>query len=281
MSVIYKKIINTNTHKDYKFNIELFNSAFEMARVDKEREITNTRFRDARRNIDRSWTGIEDFEQAMEFLRNGHQETVDKLKQKINLTGQSKRFNFQNNPQGFAPIVPLALKGVPNCMVDMTMKPIKAKVIDIYYDMTCSSYVESDDIIKAGREMLKAIYELEAQGYRFNLYSVQSYSDRGGSDMVIIKIKSATQPVDLKRISFPICHTGFFRVIGFDWYSRFPNGTYRMCYGHSIKNEFYEELNDVAKQLFGKNSVYFSAQKIIDEDDNYIKNVLLNKDNNK
>lgn len=284
MSTIIEKTISTSGHKKYKVNVEQFSSAMEVAMTCENREITDSQFDDQKtEKIDKSWSGVRSYEEALELLRNGHQETVDTLKQKIkvNLGAQKKRFQFQNQPQGFSPIVPLALKGVPNCMIDMKMVPMKSKVVDVYYDMTCSCSTDSEDIINAGRKILSAIMMMEAQGYRFNLYAVQTYSGSRDADMLVVKVKSATQPLDLKRISFPLCHTGFFRVVGFDWYSRFPKGKYRGGYGNTLKFEFKNkgELDEFAEQMFGKNAVFFSAQKIVKEDEQYIKEVLTNGSN--
>lgn len=284
MSTITNKTLSTRNHRNFKVNIERFSSAMEVAQTCEEREITDSRFHDKVKEAGGSWDGVENYQQAIDFLRNGHQETVEAMKQKIkvNIGTQTKRFRFQNSPQGFNPIVPLALKGVPNCMIDMRMVPIKSKVVDVYYDMTCSCGTSSERIIEAGKELLQAIYELEAQGYRFNLYGMQSYTDERSADMMLVKIKSSTQPIDIKRISFPLCHTGFFRVIGFDWYSRFPKGKYRSGYGHAVASEFYnEELNEYVKQMFGNNAIYFSAQKNIHYNTEHYKEVLTNESNNK
>lgn len=283
MSKFIQKTINTSEHKNYKVNIEYYDSAMEVAKDCDTRPITNSSFDDKRQKHFSDWDGVESYEQALDFLKNGHQETVESMRNqfKANISGQRKRFSFQNAPQGFSPIVPLALKGVPNCMIDMQMTQIKAKVLDIYYDMTCSYSTDSNDIIKAGQKILGTIMELEAQGYRFNLYAVQSYSGSRDADVLIVKIKSSTQPIDLKRISFPLCHTAFFRVIGFDWYSKTPHGKFRSAYGHATGYEFKHELKEFAEQTFGKNATYFTATKIIAEDKEYIKGVLTNDKNNK
>lgn len=226
-----------------------------------------------------SWFGVKSYDEALELLRNGYQPTVDAMGGvfKASRNGVAKRITFQNEIQGFAPVVPLALKGVPNCMVNMTMKHIKAKVIDVYYDMAASCSVKSSDIIKAGQALLGTIVELEKQGYRFNIYAVQSYSDEVSCDMLAVKVKSSGQPLDLKRISFPLTHTAFFRVIGFDWYSKVPGGKHRSGYGHALGHEINNaELQESAKQLFGKSAVYFSAANIIGKDKESIKEVLTN-----
>lgn len=277
--MIKDKRIKVNSRKTIAFHVEHFDSAQEVARTCATRQITSGMFDDMRKRGMYSWFGVKSYDEALELLRNGYQPTVDAMGGvfKASRNGVAKRITFQNEIQGFAPVVPLALKGVPNCMVNMTMKPIKAKVIDVCYDMTASCSVKSSDIIKAGQALLGTIVELEKQSYRFNIYAVQSYSDEVSCDMLAVKVKSSGQPLDLKRISFPLTHTAFFRVIGFDWYSKVPGGKHRSDYGHALGYEINNaELQESAKQLFGKSAVYFSAANIIGKDKESIKEVLTN-----
>lgn len=277
--MIKDKRIKVNSRKTIAFHVEHFDNAQEVARTCATRQITSDRFDDMRKRDMGSWFGVKSYDEALELLRNGYQPTVDAMGGvfKASRNGVAKRITFQNEIQGFAPVVPLALKGVPNCMVNMTMKPIKAKVIDVCYDMTASCSVNSSDIIKAGQALLGTIVELEKQDYRFNIYAVQSYSDEVSCDMLAVKVKSSGQPLDLKRISFPLTHTAFFRVIGFDWYSKVPGGKHRSGYGHALGYEINNaELQESAKQLFGKSAVYFSAANIIGKDKESIKEVLTN-----
>lgn len=267
----------------YKFHMERFDSAMEVAKTCQTREITDSRFDDKQKESFGSWEGVNSYEEAMNFLRDGHQPTVDAIKEKfkISASGTGKRFTFQNNIVGFAPVVPLALKGVPNSMVNMVAKPMKNKVIDVYYDITCNCGTSSDTIIKNGQKVLGAIMELETQGYRFNLYAVQGYCRSGSADMLIVKVKSDSQPLDLKRISFPLCHTAFFRVVGFDWYSRVPGGKYRSGYGTSLLSDVGESrMKKIAIELFGKNALYISGATIKDKQGEYIKEVLTNDSEN-
>ena len=268
MSVIKK--FNLKSVPGYKIMCESYNSAADIVADCKKRAITNKCFDNmADGNLggqDKKWCGVDSYEQALEYLEKGYQPIVDKLKiaVKANISGQSKRINFHNDIVGYAPIVPLAIMGVPTAMVNTDIKPIKSKVIDVYYDGTFSCGVKSDDIIKTGAKVISVILQLEQQGYRFNLYQVQSYSDVNDCDMLCVKIKDSMQPIDLKRISFPLTHTGFFRVIGFDWYSKTPKGKYRACYGHALCHEgkVNDKLGDVFKEMFGGNVVYISGNKL-------------------
>lgn len=265
------------------FNVEVFDSANEVVRVSKQRKITDSRFH----NFDEGWmpsgdwAGVKTFQEALDMMQTGYQPTVDKLKTgiKANVQGQAKRISFYNDVVGFQPVVPLALQGVPNCMVNSYMKPIKAKVLNVYYDLTCACHVSSEDIIKAGEKLLAAIMELEAQGYKFNLYAIQTYWEDSskGADVLCTKVKSSNTPLDLKRISFPLTHTAYFRVIGFDWVSKTPNGHYRSSYGSVLGNDFDErQMQAGFKEIFGQNCVVFSASKILDKDTEHFKEVITN-----
>ena len=278
MSTIKNKTAMVGKRK-FDIHMEQFETAMEVAQTCKTRKITDPSFHNKEKESFSDWEGVGSYDEALELLKGGYQPTVDKMAGVFKATknGEGKRFAFQNSVQGFAPIVPLFLNRVPNCMLDMQMKPIKAKVIDVYYDMTASCGTDSDDIIKAGQTLLGSIIELEKQGYRFNLYAVQSYSDGKTCDMLVVKVKSSGQPLDLKRISFPLTHTAFFRVIGFDWYSKVPGGKYRPSYGHAIAyDNTDEQLQEIAHQIFSKTAVYFSATKIIKESKDHVKEVLTN-----
>lgn len=279
MSTIISRQISTKHHKNYPINMEMFKSALEVADTCKTRQITNSWFDNMQKNSSISrWNGVKSYSEAIDLLRGGYQPIVDELKlsTKINRHGEQKRIQFRNEVQGFMPVVPLAMMGVPNSMINTTIKPIKRKVLDVYYDTTANAGVKPDAIIKVGQTLLGAILELEQQGYKFNLYAVQTYSDRDGADCICVKVKSSDKPLDLKRMSFPLCHTAFFRVIGFDWYSKFPKGTYRSGYGHNINQEFESEYPDLIKQLFGENAIMFNANELLrDGNADSIKSALL------
>lgn len=270
------------------FVVESYNSTADVVRDCKTRSITSSSFKNMQEKGkvegDKSWYGVDSYEQALQFLEEGYQPTVESLKAgvKMNLQGNGKRISFHNDIVGYAPIVPLAILGVPNSMINSHMKPIKAKVIDVYYNMTASAFVSSKSIIEAGVKLLGAIIALEQQGYRFNIYAVQCYYDNKKCYMLKVKVKDAMQPIDLKRISFPLTHTGFFRVIGFDWYSKCPKAKHLSGYGRPIENDFNRNrLTEAMKELFGENAVWFGCQKIVNESEQYVKEVLENAGNQK
>ncbi len=277
MSVIKK----VKTSK-FKATIECFNSANEVVEVSSKREITDSCFHDMHDPSQISSNmGVASFEEAENLMKTGYQPAVDRLKKgiKANLAGQGKRVSFKNDVVGFQPIIPLALQGVPTCMVNTYMKPIKSKVLNIYYNIAVSWATSSKDIINAGVKLLSAILELEMQGYKFNIYAIQSYYDDYDKQayMLSTKVKSANTPLDLKRISFPLTHTAYFRVIGWDWYSRCPEAKYISGYGRPFAS-FYnnEEMTKIMTEIFHEKCVYFSATEIIEQDTEAIKEAIKN-----
>ena len=256
----------------YKIMCERYNSAAEVVNDAKTRKITDTRFDNMAVNLggqNSNWCGVKNYEEALKLLSEGYQPIVEKLKAEIkaNVQGNAKRVSFTNDIVGYAPVVPLAIMGVPNAMMNSYMKTIKAKVVDVYYDGVFGCGVSSDKIIATGSKIIAMILQLEQQGYRFNLYQVQSYSDGTDCDMMTVKLKDAAQPLDLKRVSFPMTHTAFFRVIGFDWYSKTPRGKFRSAYGHALVNEgrVNKKIDEIAKTMFGENAVYISGEQLRQE----------------
>ena len=261
--------------------VESFDCADEVIRVCKNRPLRREAGfdTDEQKKHHRSFTGVESWEEACEFLKTGYQPSVEKFKTgvKASLAGQGKRISFFNDVVGFQPIVPLALQGVPCSMQNSYMKPIKAKVLDVYYDMTVNCGIDKKDLQAAGEKLLGAILGLEMQGYKFNLYAIQTYCDSRSFDMLCTKVKASNTPLDLRKISFPLTHPGYFRCIGFDWYSRMPKSKYRGGYGYPLSSEYNEErLKKGFQQIFGKNAVAFAAAKIIETDAEHIKGVLTN-----
>lgn len=268
-------------------HVEVFNSANEVVEKSATRKPTsdsffhNKDFASDTKPLGRSgWYGVDTFGEAKELMKTGYQPTVEKLGKsfKANINGSGKRISFFNDVVGFTPIVPLALMGVPNSMLNSYMKPIKAKVIDIYYDMTASCGTKPEQIIEAGQKLLGAIISLEMQGYKFNLYAIQSYFEsEKGADVLCVKVKASNTPLDLKRISFPLTHTAFFRCIGFDWYSKVPGGKFRYGYGNALGYNFNEQvMNKGFEQLFGKKCVVFSAARVIKHNQDSLKDSIVN-----
>lgn len=270
--------------KKLTVNLEYYTDSYSMVEDCRSRNITDSRFDDmSTKRLRRNWEGVANYEEALKLLEHGYEDVVDVIKAETTRSYQrysqnAKRFKTFPDVMGFQPIIPNVLQGLPLTMVNSSMTPLKIKVIDIYYDMTCSSSTEPEEIIHNGCELLKCILGLEKQGYKLNLYICNSYSDDNAADMLCVKVKDSDKPLDIKRISFPTAHSAYFRVLGFDWYSKFPIGKYRGGYGCALGYHYRgKELSDMAHNIFGKNAVYITATEIMNQQSEYIKDTLMNR----
>ena len=280
MSIIMNKEIvaqrsgvkGVNKERKIAIHMERFDSVMEVADKCNTREMTSNEFHNMRKESLRSWHGVNTYDEAIDLMHNGYEPQVTMMELDRIARGEGKRIAFSNNIVGFAPVVPLALKGVPNCMIDMRMKPAKIKVIDLYYECTHSASCGADELIADGKKVLGAIMAMERSGYKINLYAMQSYANSDDCDMMIVKIKSSSQPFDLKKMSYALMHPAFFRVIGFDWYSKFPDAKFRFGYGHWLAREFNDKelLQEEFRKIFGNNAVYLSGMETNIHDQQYI-----------
>ena len=282
--MIFEKKFKKDDKRIMKVNLESYNSVQEMVYDLEHRQYSCYDYKNSQDSHEREmpynsewYGGIKSHKDAFELLKNGYNIKVEEFDKdlKSKLGGIGKRFSFRNNVCGFAPIVPLSIMNVPECMIDMYMKPIKAKVITIVYCNSCKASTSSDTIINAGKKLLSALVQLEMEGYRFNLYATQNYTDSDSSDILMIKLKSANQPLDIKRCAFPLMHTAFFRAIGFEWVAKTPNGKYRWGYGKELKDNLYQnEFKRFVKEIYGENSIYISIDQIRDKGVEHIKEML-------
>ena len=255
---------------------EIYNSAAEVAKDGKNRPILIKGYDLRRHGITKEWNGVGSYEEALELLETGYQPVVEALSESMKInSGENSRFTFNNDVVGFIPVIPLVLSGVPKCMVNIKMTPMKCKVIDIYYDMTANCTYSPNDFIKAGKIVLSTIMGLEKQGYKFNLYGIQSYvGTEYTADLLCVKIKSSDRPLDLKRMSFPLTHPAFFRVIGFDWQGKSPItrdiGGGR---GQALSQRYdTKSAEKIIKTMYGNNAFYLSCTDLINH--NYDKDSL-------
>lgn len=268
MSITKEKNITVNG-RVFSVNAEIYNST---KYVIEDANSRSVRIHDYKlEGVHKSWHGVDSWEEALDLLRDGYKPVVERLKATLkSKTTTENKTQIVNAVQGFMPSVPLALKNIPQCMLTVDRNVPAARVIDLYYDVTANCDTNVDEFIKAGEAMLSVILGLEKQGYRFNLYAVQSYTSHGSykADFLCVKVKSSDKPIDIKRMSFALIHPAFFRVIGFDWESKSPITRDIGCgRGRGFYYDFSpEEKKEIIKEIFGENAHYLPCKAIINSD---------------
>lgn len=169
-----------------------------------------------------NWTGTRTFEEACELFKNGWTEMSERLKNRLKVEGKFEPSMTSRNVQsvqGYHPIVPLYLMGIPNNMVRRQMVPMKQKVVTLNKSLNYPFYVKSEQIIDESIKAFRIIQKLESQNYRVNLNLVIGVSGlyRCESEKYFIKIrlKSSTEKLNISKLSFPLVHPSMLRRLYF------------------------------------------------------------------
>lgn len=161
-----------------------------------------------------SWSGTSSFEEACNLFINGWDKKTLELKQKLDFEEhKEQQMTYKNvqSVQGYHPIVPLYLMGVPNNMVTKKMVPMKKKVINIDKTIAYSFNVKPEQIIDESVKAIRIINRLERQNYRVNLNLV-GVSERNGVGVGFkIKLKSANESLNISKLTFPLIHPSMLR----------------------------------------------------------------------
>ena len=249
-------------------DMEFFDCATELYEVTRDRPILYCDDRLNTYDLPASYCGgISSVEEAIRMLYEGWEDKVPEARLMLdeiqNTIPKAKR-SFQNSPVGFAPVVPLAIMGVPNCMITDVRKPVKSRIIEIHYDFGAPSTTSAEALMWAGMRTIAEIIRLEKQGYRIRLYASHWQAEGSHGDAAIVKLKSEYAPLDLKRLMFPMFHPGYFRIIHFGWYDRCPTEKYLSDGGNSLYM-FYQRWEDlIVERCLGPNAIFISAKRMID-----------------
>lgn len=230
MRVINKRLENENC----KVYFEQFNNYQEFLNVIEEREKTNThsltntlKFRAS----DSEFAQVKNYEEARDLLINGWDAEIEYLKEQVNEASKDlderKVLKQINDVVGFMPIVPNAILGLPNSMINMKKDNRKIRIIKFLIDTTVSANVSSREAMKYYSQVLARIALLERKGYRcrievMNMFSRECVSSGKVKAGCSVLIKSENQPFDLKRMAYPIAHVSMLRVFGFGWENTLP-----------------------------------------------------------
>jgi len=191
----------------------------------------------SRRN---DWFGTNTFEEACELFKNGWTEMSERLKNKLKAEGKFEPTMTSRNVQsvqGYHPIVPLYLMGIPNNMVRRQMVPMKQKVVTLNKSLDYSSRVSSQQIIDESVKAFRIIQKLESQNYRVNLNLVigvsgSMWNSSGEKYFIRIRLKSANEKLNISKLSFPLVHPSMLRRLYFRFIEVHPPVSKSFLHGY-------------------------------------------------
>ena len=230
-------------------NTETFNSISAFLNAINSRKNNENMKRDnsSHRTNDISFFATANYEEAEKLITNGWEEKLPEIKRqftssvKQNSNGTINKRRTYNHVEGYAPHVPNAILGVPQSMINTQRVAQKVKVVSLIYSPTANCGTNGDTFIKAGIVILNIVKQLELNGIRVNLKiaakdSMDYDNNYAGS---FVTIKNYREPLDLKKVAFPIAHPSMLRRFGFKWLETFPElkGDFSGGYGHTVSDE--------------------------------------------
>lgn len=171
---------------------------------------------------DYRFTQTHSYEEAVDLFHNGWSEMSQRLSQRLKAEGKMEHVMVAKPVQsveGFQPIVPLYLSGIPNNMINRKMQPVKQKVVTLNKSVSYSCGVSTDEIIDESIKAFRIIQKLEAQNYRVNLNVVLGVYEANGywSDTIKngyaikVKLKKANEKLNISKLAFPLVHPSMLR----------------------------------------------------------------------
>lgn len=161
------------------------------------------------------------YDEAMHMLTTGWQVESEKLRtmlQTSELRAKPKRSpQFGLGVVGYAPIVPLALAGVPQNMVTKVLKVGRDKVITVNKSISYHCGISTREIERESAKALALVRRLEQCGYSVNLNVVWGARCSGIKQEYIwkVRVKNANERLNLSKVSFPMVNPAMLRRIMF------------------------------------------------------------------
>lgn len=234
---------------------------------------------DSSKSGSKSFTGTKSLEEALDLLEHGWTDRLEEIKKEIaqfshvvTKEATAQRVRPYNHVVGYVPNVPNAILGLPESMINTTRVPQKVKTVQIVHNMGVNCGIDANDILKAGITTLKLVNILEAKGIRVRFDCI-CYSGMQGNERAFckVKLKDWRQPLDLRKVAFPIAHPSFFRRIGFRFLETVPGlekSGWAFGYGTPLANDGYvKELEELKRcNLFGDNDFLTSTTLCMEND---------------
>lgn len=213
--------LDYKNHKKQEANVSYFDSVNEyVTYLETTPAYSSNRSRSSKTGSN-DFTGTKSWEEAIELCKYGDEKlrkqivntiaTVDDVQNFVNTARQE----YVNDVVGFMPNVPNHVMGVPTAMIRSTKKFIASKVLNIYVNVSASSYVSSKDIETNASKCVAAINYLEKQGYRCNVWSGDFGEKNGKVIGKIVRIKHDKEPLNLASMAFPMAHPSMLRRLSF------------------------------------------------------------------
>lgn len=215
---------------------------------------------------DEDFTGTKTYEEAFELMKYGDENLYKEFKEKkakVNidkLLGNAvRKQKYENRLYGCIPNVPAYLLGHPLNMINPEVGKISHKVINIFLSVGVPWNVNKDDITRNGIIYLSVIDLLEKAGYRCNLYAGVTASG-SKAEYMYVRIKTDREPLNIKKLVFPLAHPSMLRRIYFRW-AEVNDYDYDITHSGYGSNDSIGRIKDTMKNIYKEDFIVWIYNK--------------------
>lgn len=228
------------------------------------------------RNSSRSFSGVDNYTDAMNLMYKGYSDPLEKMKRAILKVGRSETYQrprTQADFVGFVPHVPNLLKNVPLTMINKEKVVQRSKTIHLTYSFCALGDVTPDAIIDGGINFISLVNSLEKQGYRVKIDSIFISMTDDTASVFTVTLKEYGQALNLLKLAFPLVHPAMLRRVSFKWLETTPTlkdkgylGGYGTTLGMRVGNSSQKEKEWLNKNglLTNDNSYYCNVYDAMD-----------------
>ncbi|HSX39120.1 MAG TPA: hypothetical protein VLI92_00830 [Candidatus Saccharimonadales bacterium] len=171
------------------------------------------------------FSGVNTYNDAMDILKKGYKEPLDKMKKAILKIGQqqsNQRPRMKNDFVGFVPNVPNTLMNLPMTMINREKIAPKTKTIHLTYSFCAAAKTSTNDMIKGGVNFISLVNSLEKQGYRVKIDLCFTGVANKTAAAFTVNLKQYGQQINLLKLAFPLVHPAMLRRLAFKWIETTP-----------------------------------------------------------
>jgi hypothetical protein len=219
------------------------------------------------------FTGTFDYKEAMQVLKDGYKDPLNKMKKAILKIGEMDNYQrprIKNDFVGFVPHVPNTLMNLPQTMINKQKLPQKSKTIHLTYSPCVHSGISTDDIIESGILFVSLVNSLEKQNYRVKIDILMATASDKNAAIYTCNVKEYDQTLNLLKLTFPLVHPSMLRRFSFKWLETVPNlkdSYFLNGYGYPLGTAMnYEKEKEFLTEngiLKDSNSYYINAYTAI------------------
>ncbi len=216
------------------------------------------------------FTGTNNFEEAQWLMKHGYKEGAKELlqcKSGVNVISPERKKQTFQDVTGFAPIVPNAIIGLPNSMLNKRIQQKPARVINVLLDINIYADTDKNVILLGGKNIYSLIKSIEATGTKVNLTVMSaSYISRNKKfSCVFIKVKDSKQAINPQLVAYPVIHPSFFRRHVFRWIETSDLTNYKsITHGYGRLGRYYMQ------NMSGSVMRFLTDNKLADKNTFYI-----------